>query len=70
MSKSMEKMKEKVIKWGDYHVLRCAVCWEMERRGYRSEEVYWDDVFSGKLRPVKYWLAKEKRNDTLTQAKA
>jgi len=59
MSKSMEKMKEKVIKWGDYHVLRCAVCREMERRGYHSETKYWDDFFSGKLKPVKYQLIKD-----------
>jgi hypothetical protein len=30
----------------------------MTRRGYRSESKYWDDVFSNKLRPIKFKLIK------------
>ena len=55
-----KQLKTKVIKKSDEHVFQCDICWEMERRGYCSEEVYWGDVFGGKLKPVKYWLVKEK----------
>ena len=38
------------------HVTQCDICFEMERRGYRSEKVYWNHFFTGKLRPIKFDL--------------
>ena len=51
-------MKKKVIKWGHGHVLQCRICFEMERRGYRSESKYWDDFFAYKEKPIKYRIFK------------
>ena len=51
-------MKNIVIKWGQGHIFRCYICFEMTRRGYKSEEKWWDDFFSHKEKPVKYKLIK------------
>lgn len=57
-------MKEKKVKTGlttkilknDGHTFKCDVCYEMERRGYTSEQKYFDDCFSNTLKPIKYKL--------------
>jgi hypothetical protein len=38
------------------HVWECDICWDMERRGYRSEPEYWSGK---KLRKIKYRLVKK-----------
>ena len=54
-------MKTKYIKWGNYHIFNCDICFEMERRGYISEDKYWDDFFAHKEKPIKYKLVKVPR---------
>jgi hypothetical protein len=39
-----------------WHATQCAICWDMERRGYISEQKYWDDYFNHKEKPIKYKL--------------
>ena len=56
-------MKTKKIYWGDWHVFRCEICYEMERRGYEDEAEYWDDFFDHKEKPVKYRLVKARKKD-------
>jgi hypothetical protein len=51
-------MKTITIKWGEGHILHCDCCFEMECRGYRSEDKYWDDLFDDKLKPIKYKIVK------------
>lgn len=51
-------LKEKVIKWGYGHILHCMCCFEMERRGYKREELFWDDFFEHKEKPIKYIIIK------------
>ena len=51
-------MKTIILEWGNAHIFQCDICFQMTRRGYRSESKYWDDVFSNKLRPVKFKLIK------------
>lgn len=47
-------MKTKTIKKEHGHITQCEICFEMERRGYRSERLYWDHFFKDKLKPIKY----------------
>ena len=54
------KKAKKIIKWGCGHILQCEICFEMERRGYKSESRYWDDFFRHTLKPIKYKLIKER----------
>jgi hypothetical protein len=53
-------MKTITLKWGEAHITHCDICFQMTRRGYRSEDRYWDDFFSKshKLKPVKYRVVK------------
>lgn len=53
-------MKDKIIEWGSGHILRCSICFEMERRGYlpEDESQYWDDCFDNKEKPIKYKMIK------------
>jgi hypothetical protein len=50
--------KKKIIEWGQGHILQCPTCFEMERRGYESEDKYWEHDFDGKLKPIKYRMIK------------
>ena len=43
---------------GGWHTITCDTCSDMCKRGYTSEEKYWDDLFSNKLKPIKYKLVK------------
>lgn len=45
----------KILK-NDGHTFQCDICYEMERREYKSEEDYFEDLFRGKLKPIKYAL--------------
>ena len=54
MNKNPTKLKSKVIPREDGHTLKCGTCYEMERRGYKSEDRYWSDFFADKLKPVKF----------------
>jgi hypothetical protein len=53
----MAKLETKILK-NDGHTMQCEICYEMTRRAYKDseEEEYWNDVFTGKLRPIKYKL--------------
>lgn len=54
-------MKTKKIYKSEYsgwHTLTCDICGDMAKREYYSEAKYWDDVFGGKLKPIKYKLVK------------
>ncbi len=53
---SKRKITKKIIGRWQGHIARCDTCFEMERRGYYSENRYWDDFFGHKLRPIKYKL--------------
>ncbi len=52
----LEEKDIKKMKIVNYHTTRCTICKEMSLRGYRSESKYFDDLFVGKLKPVKYRL--------------
>lgn len=54
-------MITKKIYWGDWHILKCDICYRMEQRGYRYEVRYWNDFFAHKLKPIKYRLVKAKK---------
>jgi hypothetical protein len=51
-------LEVKTVKWGSGHVFDCLCCFDMERRGYESENDYWDDFFERKLKPVAFKLVK------------
>lgn len=52
----MKKLETKILK-GDYgHTFQCDICYEVERREYKNEEDYFEDLFRGKLKPIKYKL--------------
>ena len=53
-----QKNKEIIIKWGQGHILQCDICFEMTRRGYKSEDKYWNDLFANKLKPIKFRIIK------------
>ena len=46
-------MKTKILK-NNGHVLQCDICYEMERRGYKDEGDYFEDLFRGKLKKIKH----------------
>jgi len=52
------KTKTITLEWGDAHITHCDICFQMTRRGYRSEERYFDDFFAKKERPVKYKIVR------------
>lgn len=68
-----EKVKTKIIKWGNAHIFNCDICYEMVRRDYKdlsmdTEGEYWDDFFAGELKPIKFklvkgWKARKKRKE-------
>ena len=43
---------------GGWHTFTCDICSDMAKRGYTSEEKYWDDLFADKLKSIKYKLVK------------
>jgi len=51
-------MKTLIIKWGEGHILHCDICFEMERRGYSSEDDYWTDFFNNELKRIKFKIIK------------
>lgn len=48
-------MKNKILK-NDGHTFQCDICYEMERRGYKSEEKYFEDLFRDEVSNIKYKL--------------
>jgi hypothetical protein len=46
-------MKTKLV---DKHTMKCDICYNMAQRDYLSETKYWDDLFEGQLKPIKYKL--------------
>ncbi len=47
---------KKIINGKYAHIFQCDICYEMTRREYKNEEDYFEDLFRGKLKPVKYKL--------------
>ncbi len=47
-------MKKKIK--ADGRTKQCKICYEMARRGYRSENKYWEDFFKHKEKKIKYIL--------------
>lgn len=51
-------MKIITLKFGQAHVTHCDICFQMLRRGYKSEIKWFNDFFAKKERPVKYKIIK------------
>lgn len=50
-----KKLITKILK-NDGHTMQCDICYDMTRRGYNDEDEYWEDLFRGKLKTIKFKL--------------